>query len=94
MRRTTESKRQMWISHVEAAKNYPGSAESYCRSNQISKPAFNYWKGKLAKELRPVTLSSFVPVHVARSAQSLPRDLPDPRWLAELIFHLHTGGGR
>jgi hypothetical protein len=84
----------MWISHIEAAKNYPGNIESYCRSKQISKPAFYYWRTKLAKESRPAVLPRFLPVEVTRSHQSAATTLPDPQWLAELIHHLQDGGGR
>ena len=94
MQETTESKRQMWISHIEAAKNYSGNMESFCRSKQISKPAFYYWKAKLAKRSRPAVLSSFVPIEVTRSHPSAVGPLPDPRWLAELIHHLQAGGVR
>lgn len=94
MQVTTESKRQMWIIHIEAAKNYSGSLESYCRSKQISRPAFYYWKARLAKKSHPVELSSFVPIEVSRGHQSAAAALPDPRWLAELIHHLQGGGVR
>lgn len=94
MQKATESKRQMWISHVEEAKNYPDGMESYCRSKQISKPAFYYWKAKFAKESRPKVLSSFIPVEVKRDVVSTESLLPDPRWLAELIHHLQDGGVR
>lgn len=93
MQGTTESKRQMWIGHIEAAKNYSGNMESFCRSKQISKPAFYYWKAKLAKKSRSVVLSSFVPIEVTRSHPAA-GPLPDPRWLAELIRHLQAGGVR
>lgn len=93
MQKATESQRQMWISHIESARNYPGNIESYCRDKQISKPAFYYWKMKLAKE-KARTLPSFVPVEVTRSAERATPDLPDPRWLAELVYHLQAGGAR
>ena len=93
MKKSTESKLQMWISHIEGAKDYSGGLEAYCREKQISRPAFYYWKAKLAKESKPMALPSFIPVEVTRGMERT-RLLPDPRWLAELIHHLQVGGAR
>jgi hypothetical protein len=86
--------RRMWINHVEGAKNHSGTVISYCRLREISPAGFYYWKDKLAKESSSAMLPSFIPVEVTRSAQSSGTLLPDPAWLAQLIFHLQAGGGR
>jgi hypothetical protein len=94
MKKSTESKLQMWISHIEGAKGYSGGLDSYCREKQISRPAFYYWKAKLAKESKPMKLPSFIPVEVTRGMERATGLLPDPRWLAEFIHHLQAGGAQ
>ena len=94
MQTTNESKRRTWRSHVEGVKIFSGSVEDYCRSRHITTQSFYYWRSKFSRELRPAVLSSFVPVEVTRSTAPATPSLPDPRWLAELIYHLQTGGVR
>ena len=94
MKSINESKRQIWRSHVEGAKKFSGSVEDYCRSKQITTQSFYYWKSKFTEEAGLSVLSSFIPIEVTRSVQPTALLLPDPRWLAELIQHLQSGGGR
>ncbi len=94
MQTAINTRRRMWINHVEGVKNYSGTVISYCRSRQISPAGFYYWKDKLAKESSSAMLPSFIPVEVTRSAQLSGTLLPDPAWLAQLIFQLQAGGGR
>ncbi len=94
--RTAQRKQQYWLGHVAGVEKYSGSHEAYCRAEGVSAPALRYWRKKLgrvnrSKGLAPVT-PSFIPVEVM-SERRTRGDLPDPRWLAELIYHL-SGGGR
>ena len=91
----------IWRGHVEEARKHPKSISAYCRDRGISRSGFNYWQKRLgAQSLQrkrtpaevavkrrpsafiPVELLPFVPV-----SKSGPQ-LPDPKWVAELILHL------
>ena len=84
------SKEQRWREHVAAVKEFPGTIEAYCRENDISSAALNYWRKKYSgrSEKRVPTMSSFVPVEVVREAGGFGHGLPDAKWLAEFIVHL------
>ena len=91
MKVANSEKQQYWRGHVAAVEKYFGSHEAYCRAEGISSSALKYWRRKVGKcrsgALAP--MARFVPVEVTRERQ--PAGLPDPRWLAELIFHLSVG---
>jgi hypothetical protein len=87
------SKQQRWRDHMAAAQEFPGSIDSYCRAKGIQPSAFYYWKRKLgeAKGKSSVpAISRFVPVEVVAGPQPS-ASLPDPKWIAEFLFHLAGG---
>ena len=91
--KAAQNKQQYWRDHVSGAEKFPGSHEEYCRMEGISSPALRYWRKKAAGERRhgrSAAVESFIPVEVM-SAAAPHTSLPDPRWLAELIFHLNGG---
>ncbi len=79
---------EVWRRRLEAAENFPGTILEYCRCEGISREALRYWRQRLGS----AAVSPFAPVEVL-----LPTPvarLPDARWVAELILHLHAGGAR
>ena len=95
MARTTDpQKEQFWKAHIAQAKYFDGSINKYCEREGIQVHTFKYWKSRLAKKSasRLPVPSTFIPVNISSSEQ-LPtkKSLPDPKWIAELIFHLQEG---
>jgi hypothetical protein len=92
-----QQKIEFWSRHVEQAENFEGSNEEYCRSNNIAHQTFYKWRLKLKKMRSPVTvgkrkqIKSFIPVQVEPIAITQKAILPDPRWVAEFIYHLQAG---
>jgi hypothetical protein len=95
MARTTDpQKEQFWKAHIAQAKYFQGSISKYCRSHDLQVHTFKYWKHRLTKrtpESRLPVPSSFIPVKVSPAEQAVfKKNLPDPKWLAEIIFELHA----
>lgn len=91
--RTTQEKQRRWESHAMAAEKFSGSHEAYCRAEGISAPALRYWRNKARRKPRPIKslpTKAFVPVEVTYDGPAKP-NLPDPRWLAQLILALNGG---
>lgn len=82
-------RQQEWQEHVKALAEWSGSLESYCRTQGVSSDCLRYWRKKLSGKSR----SAFVPVEVVYEPRAGVCELPDPRWLAELITGL-CGGRR
>lgn len=94
----TESKgtnvEEIWKTHVEAAKNFPGSNVEYCRRNGLNLNSFRAYKRKFGA-MKPRNPRAFVKVEclspepVERQPEEPLRpgesSLPDPRWMAEFI---------
>jgi hypothetical protein len=86
-------KEQVWRGHLARAAKFSGSASAFCRSESLSIPAFQYWKQKLNpknKNTAPA-LPAFVRVQVEESVSHTRAEvqLPDPRWVAEIILQLY-----
>ncbi len=95
MARTTDpQKEQFWKAHIAQAKYFNGSINQYCESEGIQVHSFKYWKTRLAKKSasRLPVPSAFIPVNISKpDSQSTKKSLPEPKWVAELILHLHEG---
>ncbi len=83
------AKEQFWRSHILKFKRSNISLKAYCESQDISPSSLHYWLEKLESKIQPQ--ASFLPV-VVSSPEPTPRrkPLPDPKWLAEVIFELHA----
>lgn len=95
MARTTDPlKEQLWKTHIIQARHFDGSISKYCQSQGLQIHTFKYWKNRLEKrssESRLPVPSSFIPVKVAtQDLSGSKKSLPDPKWLAEIIFELHV----
>lgn len=91
---TNPQKEQFWRAHIIQARHFNGSINEYCRGQGIQASTFQYWKQKLTKrsaEPRLPVPSPFIPVRVSTPEPQISnKSLPDPRWLAEIIFELHA----
>lgn len=96
MARTTDpQKEQFWKAHLTQAKYFDGSINKYCQSQGLQVHTFKYWKNRLSKrtsESRLPVASSFIPVKISTPEAISKKNLPDPKWLAEVIFELAQRG--
>ncbi len=90
--RGSNEKEKFWREQLRLADRYSGTQAEFCRSHGFSLHTFQYWRSKLrrARPTVPVVAQPFVQIEVERVTPAL----PDPRWVAELIHHLHQGGAR
>lgn len=90
-----ESKAQQWRERVYRASHRSGTILEFCWSEGISPEALRYWQGRVSNESQVVDASQFARVEVAEPMASEVNRVgrPDPRWVAELILHLHASGG-
>lgn len=94
----TSKKEQFWKNHIHQARHYEGGISKYCQSQGLNTHTFKYWKSRLSKKLSesrlPALSSSFIPVQLENpkraSASGVSKSLPDPKWLAEVLFELHA----
>jgi len=87
--------RKKWEEHVRVAQDHPEGFADYCRKNQISAAALNYWRNKLrtGEESEVMQRPAFIPVQVIAGEGQSVGGLPDPKWVAELILHLAAKAG-
>ena len=90
-----ELNEQQWRERVHRASRRSGTILEFCRSEGISREALLYWQRKVSNETQVVSVSQFARVEVAEPiAPDISRQSRlDPRWVAELILHLHASGG-
>ena len=82
-----KDKKKFWKDHVKAASEFSGSDIEYCKSHGLQIRTFSSYKTRFGftKKGKSLGTSSFVPIALRNSR---PHDLPDPKWLAELIFEI------
>lgn len=88
-------KEKRWQERLEAANVHPGGLAAYCRENQVSRSALDYWR----KKIRKATLQRlnqprpFIPIEVLEAELRIANKpvLPDAKWVAEVILHLCAG---
>lgn len=90
-----ELNERQWRERVHRASHRSGTILEFCRSEGISPEALRYWQRKVSKESQVVAVSRFARVEVAEPiALDVSRQSRlDPRWVAEVILHLHASGG-
>ena len=97
-RKADPEKEQFWKTHILQSKAFDGSVIKYCESQGIAIHKFKYWKYELEKRssVKSTKPSPFLPVQI-KEPETKPRnslktsDLPDARWVAEVITHLIRG---
>ncbi len=89
-----KEKEKLWGARIAQASEYTGSDREFCQTEGLSINSFQYWKRKLARkdEDQVGVPQPFIRVKVDDPA-GVPQQndirLPDPRWVAEVILHLH-----
>lgn len=94
MKRSNEIKLEKWKSHISAQKDSGQSMVAYCKANGLSPHTFGYWAQKIKLESEAqATPPPFLPVQVVakQSAPGEEKQLPDPKWVAEVLLHLALG---
>ena len=88
---------QVWREHAERAKSYDGTLAAYCRLHNLDYDKFMYYRGRqvIVKPAKAPGFSKVEPVATAPAAAAGAKpkanaQLPDPKWLAELIHNLSS----
>ena len=97
MQTSNKNKVDFWNQHLLGAEAHGRGIGAYCEEHGLSKAMYYKWKKKLqAMKSVPSQIPSFLPVKI-KEAKSKPSDnsktldLPDARWVAEVITHLIRG---
>ena len=85
MKPKKQSRAEFWRAQVCESEDFNGSATEFCRQRGLSLGPFYFWR----KRIRAEGSSRFVPVEILPGEPA--RQLPDPKWLAELIHCLASG---
>lgn len=92
---SNSDKREYWKTQMALAKKFPGPVTEFCKANNLSFHTFCYWRQKFNQESQntPTVLQRpFVAVNLEKAVPPKKSGtLPDPKWVAELIFHLQAG---
>ena len=105
MKRSKVELIEFWRGHIIRAKSQSMSTVKYCRANNLLESSFYYWRNKFlgkkdSKMKKPTKKenSPFLPVVVMPAElkkQVYPsqefRQLPDSRWVAEIITNVIRG---
>ncbi len=76
-----------WSAHIGKAKQFDGGTKRYCEEHGLNLHTFKYWSQKLSSQPSSQQRSSFIPITVETSKSQ--NQLPDAKWVAEVIFELH-----
>jgi hypothetical protein len=76
---------EYWREQIRRAEEFPGTATEFCRRGGLSLAAFYSWPRKFKADAKKKLVSPFVAVEVMPERAS---QLPDPKWVAEIIRHL------
>lgn len=90
---------QVWREHIERVKTYAGTMAAYCRLHNLDYDKFVYYRGRFEPRAAKRAAAGFAEVRATKSVapstavvtiaklKSYPQ-MPDPKWLAELIHNL------
>jgi transposase-like protein len=93
----------IWRDRIKRIAKRPGTMTEFCQQEGVSKASVIYWRRRFRRsrssaivvkpESREQKASPFARVEILDRDQSPRRgQLPDAKWLAELINHLQSGG--
>jgi hypothetical protein len=104
MKTLNQEKIEYWRNHFEQSKQYPDGIQAYCRANKLATSAYYNWRQRIlnlkpSKAIPKKVKSPFLPVVVSSDEvkiQSYPHQrvshqLPDSRWVAEIITNVIRG---
>ncbi len=93
-----QEKVKLWETRFESFKTFHGTIKDFCKSEKVAVSAFYQWRQRLfpriAIKRRKKPKSRFLPVVVSEMpAVRVERknELPDARWVAEVMGHLIRG---
>jgi hypothetical protein len=90
MKPKKQSRSEFWRTQVRESDDFSGNATEFCRQRGLNLGPFYSWRKRVRSEQGQANISSrFVPVEVLLGEPA--RQLPDPKWLAELIHFLARG---
>lgn len=81
-----------WRDQVRSFARFNGSQTAFCRHHGLSVSTFQYWYRKFHQTDREVQIiepSPFIEVQVESPPSK--HNMPDAKWVAELILHLQEG---
>ncbi len=88
-------KAKVWKARIIRASEFSGSIREFCQSEGVTVATFQYWRQKLGQEKQTPTClpRPFVRVQVTEPIFQTHRhsELPDPKWVAEVILYLQKG---
>lgn len=94
----TENKKSIeyWQDLVRRGAEDPVGIRSFCEVEGIRRSAFYYWRRRLGRKKQPERKhSAFAKVEIMPAARpALAPRLPNPKWLAEFLLALGTGGAQ
>jgi len=90
-------KEKYWQEHLRLAREHKAGPTSYCRAAGISIKSLSYWRKRCERHriTKPDGRSAFIPIQILNpeipAVRALERELPDAKWVADVILHLSVG---
>lgn len=103
MKTPNQDKLEYWRNHLDQSKLYPAGIQAYCEANKLAISVYYRWRQRIlnsssTKEISKKIKSPFSPMVVTPNGfkaqscqQQLARQLPDSRWVAEIITNVIRG---
>ena len=104
MKTLNNDKFEYWRNHLEQSIKYPNGVQAYCNANRLATSAYYKWRQRILN-LKPLKIvskkvkSPFLPVVVSAGEpkmqgyphQQRSHQLPNSRWVAEVIANVIRG---
>ncbi len=91
-------KARLWHQRISEQRSSGLAKSAFCKEHGLSRFQFDYWvkrlKSKPGHVKKSMLPSPFIKAQVVRCPEPAIRTGLDPKWVAELILHLHQGGVR
>lgn len=87
-------KETFWKEQLRLFTRFKGSQATFCRLHGLSTSTFQYWHRKHFQRERALQIiepSPFIEVKVEPEVPRSRHNMPDAKWVAELILHLQGG---
>lgn len=104
MKTPNQDKLEYWRNHLEQSKKYPEGINSYCKVNNLATSVYYKWRQRIlnlkpSKIISKKVKSPFIPVVIksteakiqSHPQQQKSQQLPDSRWVAEIITNVIRG---
>jgi hypothetical protein len=102
MKTPNPNKLNYWRNHIDQSKKYPEGIQAYCKANKLATSVYYKWRERIldlppskiiSKKSEPAFLPVVVQSPIENRIQSYPhiKQLPDGRWVAEIITNVIRG---